>query len=91
MNLVFVYGKIISEIEFKFIIESKNYSIAMFFLELQNGSVIKICAYNEKADYCYSKFATNDFVVVEGRLNTNMEINLENISIVIGKYHFPIM
>ena len=56
MNEVFLIVNIVNEIEFKFIINSKNISIAMFNIETDDKQVIKIKAYNELADYCYSKF-----------------------------------
>ena len=46
MNEVFLTGKIISNVEFKFIINSKNISIAMFNIETDDKQVIKIKAYN---------------------------------------------
>ena len=79
MNIVFVEGKIISDIEFKFIINSTNISIAMFELELLNKSIVKIKAYNELADYCYSKINKNDIVFIEGYLNSNMEIIIKTL------------
>ena len=42
MNLVFILGKIISDIEFKFIINSKNKSIAIFKIQLLNNSEITV-------------------------------------------------
>ena len=74
MNIVFIDGKIISDIEFNFIINSPNISIAIFEAELLNKSIVKIKAYNELADYCYSKLNKNDVVFMEGYLNSNMEI-----------------
>ena len=74
MNIVFIQGKIISDIEFNFIINKKNISIAIFEVELLNKSIVKIKAYNELADYCYSKLNKNDVVFMEGYLNSNMEI-----------------
>ena len=47
-------GKIINDIEFNFIINGQNVSIALFEVELLNKSIVKIKAYNELADYCYS-------------------------------------
>ena len=55
MNLCFLIGKIISEINFKFVLNSKNISIAYFKIELNNKSIVEVKAYNELADYCYSK------------------------------------
>ena len=68
MNKVFLIGKIITEIEFKFIINSKDISIASFKIETLDKQIIQIRAYNEIADYVYSKFNKNDFIVIEGRL-----------------------
>ena len=74
MNLVFVQGKIVSNIEFKFIINSKHTSIAIFEIELSNKAIVKVKAYNELADYCYSKLNKGDNVLIEGELNSNIEI-----------------
>ena len=74
MNLVYIQGKVISEIDFKFIINSKNISIAIFKVELKNESIITVRAYNEKADYCYRKLDEDIEVIIEGRLNTRLEI-----------------
>lgn len=74
VNIVFIEGKIISDIEFNFIINSPNLSIAIFEVKLLNKSIVKIKAYNELADYCYSKLNKNDVVFIEGYLNSNMEI-----------------
>lgn len=79
MNIVFVEGKIISDIEFKFIINSKNISIAIFEIELLNKSIVKIKAENELADYCYSKLSKNDVIFIEGNLNSNMEIIIKTL------------
>ena len=79
MNIVFVEGKIISDIEFNFIINSENVSIAIFEAELLNKSIVKIKAYNELADYCYSKINKNDIVFIEGYLNSNMEIIIKKL------------
>ena len=79
VNIVFIQGKIISDIEFKFIINSKNISIAIFEVELLNKAKVKIKAYNELADYCYSKINKNDIVFIEGYLNSNMEIIIKTL------------
>ena len=55
MNLCFFIGEIASDIEFKFILNSKNISIAYFDIELRDKTVITVKCYNEIADYCYSK------------------------------------
>ena len=79
MNICFFSEKIISDIEFKFIIHSKNISIAYFDLQLQNSSIIKVISYNEMADYCWSKLKKNDFINIQGYLNPKYEVILEEI------------
>ena len=81
MNLCFIIGKIVSEIEFKFIINSKNISIAYFKIELLNKSIVQVKAYNELADYCYSKLKKNDIIAIQGYLSTDMEIIIKELII----------
>ena len=71
MNDVFLTGKIISNVEFKFIINSKNISIAVVNIETDYKQVIKIKAYNELADYCYSKLETRQRVFIYGEISEN--------------------
>ena len=80
MNLCFFSGKIISEIEFEFIINSNNISIAYFDLQLSNESIIKVIGYDEMADYCYRNLRKGEFVSVEGFLNNNYEVVLNEIN-----------
>ena len=76
MNLCFISGKIVSDINFKFIINNKNVSIVYFNLQLNNGSIVKIIGYNELADYCYSNLRKNNYIFIEGFLNNNCEVVL---------------
>ena len=71
MNEVFLIGNIVNEIEFKFIINSKNISIAMFNIETDDKQVIKIKAYNELADYCYSRLEKSKRVFIYGKSSKN--------------------
>jgi len=80
MNICFLIGKIISEIDFKFIIQGKNTAIATFQIELENKSIITVKGYNEIADYCYQKLKNNDTIMIQGRLEKEkIEILVENI------------
>lgn len=79
MNYIFVYGKIISKIEFEFILNNKNKSISFFEIELINKAKIKVKAYNEMADYCYSKLKLHDNVFIEGKLNSKIEVEIISI------------
>lgn len=79
MNLCFVMGKIISNIEFKFIINSKNISVAIFEIQLENKSIIKVKGYNEIADYCYQKLVKGDKIIIYGELNNNIELIINEV------------
>ena len=61
MNICFFIGKIISEIEYRFIVDNKKYySISIFQIELNNKSIITVKGYNEIADFCYRKLNRYD-------------------------------
>lgn len=72
MNEVFLTGKIISNIEFKFIINSKNKAIACFEIETNDKQIVRIQAYNQLADFVYSKLNTNDKVFINGYIEANV-------------------
>ena len=61
MNEVFLIGKIISDIEFKFIINSKNKAIACFEIETNDKQIVRIQAYNQ-----------NDKVLINGYIEANV-------------------
>lgn len=65
MNLCILLGKIVSKIEFKFIVKSKKKSIACFDMQLSNKSIVRIKSYDEVADYVYRKFKTGQIVAIE--------------------------
>ena len=77
MNVVFIQGKVISDVIFKCIIGKRRKSISKFTLELENKSNIIIIAYDEKADYCYQKVLKHENVLIQGKINSNMEIEVE--------------
>ena len=72
MNEVFLIGKIISDIEFKFIINSKNKAIACFEIKTADKQIVRMQAYNKLADFAYSKLNSNDKVFINGYIETNV-------------------
>ena len=72
MNLIFISGKIISNMEFKFIINSKNISIVNFYIKIKNKSIVKIKAYDEIADYIYKKYNKKDIVIIYGKITNEI-------------------
>ena len=69
MNEVFLIGKIITQIEFKFVINSKKLkSISLFKLKTLDEQIINIICYNEMADFICSKIQINDLLFLNGYL-----------------------
>ena len=80
MNIVFVEGKIISDIDFKFIMNNRNKtSIIVYKIQLNNKSIVTVKGYNEIADYCYRNLKIGDNIYIQGRLNNMMEIEADFI------------
>lgn len=69
MNEVFLIGKIITEIKFDFVLNSKKKSIAQFYLKTLDKEEIKIAGYDDIADFCYSKLNKDDKLFLYGFLN----------------------
>ena len=75
MNKVYLIGEIVTDINFKFIINSKNISIVIFKIKtIRDNQIISIKCYNETADYFYSKYKKGDFVTIEGYLENNVVV-----------------
>ena len=80
MNICFLYGKIISDVDFKFIMNNKNKtSISVYKIQLNNKSIVIVKGYNEIADYCYRNLKIGDNIYIQGRLNNMMEIEADFI------------
>ena len=72
MNEVFLIGKLISDIEFKFIINSKNKAIACFEIKTADKQIVRVQAYNQLTDFAYSKLNKNDKVFINGYIEANV-------------------
>ena len=81
MNLCILLGKVVSRIEFKFIINSKNKSIVYFYVQLLNKSIIRVNAYNERADYIYRKLKKGQNIIIKGKIRKEQIVECENIKI----------
>ncbi len=80
MNICFFIGKIISDIDFKFIVNNRKYnSIVIFQIELNNKSVITLKGYNEIADFCYRNLEKNNIIIAVTFLNSKLEGIVEKI------------
>ena len=54
--------------------QKKNISIARTKLELKNGSIITTKGYDEMADWMIQKIKKEDKVIMQGELDTRMEV-----------------
>ena len=80
MNICFLVGKIISEIKFDFVISNKKtnkISRIEFYIKVKNNSIIKVISYNELADKCFIELEKEEIIIIQGRINTLGEIELE--------------
>ena len=83
MNKVFIIGKIITEVKFDFILNSKHISVARFrAITVCDKQEIEIIAYDEMADYVYANLKHEDVVMINGYLEYDKVI-LENIQILL--------
>ena len=79
MNEVFIIGKIITEVKFDFILNSKHISVSRFkIMSIYDKQEINITAYDEMADYVYVNIKQGNFVMINGYLKNN-EVVLKDI------------
>ena len=88
MNICFLIGKIISDVEFDFIIDNnkgfKNdkISVVRFKLKLLDENVLNIIGYNNIADFCYQKLKIGENVLIQGFINNSGKIEIKNIILI---------
>lgn len=82
MNDVFLIGKLIENVNFKFMISKKYTAISTFNIKTINGERLRLIAYNTIADFCYRKLNKNDNILINGFLNSNMQVIIKNIKII---------
>ena len=90
MNIVIICGKILSKIDFKFIYDRyknikieykekyKHTSIAKCKVKLLNNSIVEIYGYDEIADYMHRNFKENQIIALEGKLDSEMKIEVRS-------------
>lgn len=79
MNLCFIIGKIISEIKFDFVLNSKHIAIVKFNVELENKASIEVVGYDKIADFCYHRLLQGDFVGILGHITSQGKIVIDEI------------
>ena len=81
MNVCFIIWKIISEIEYRFMVNGRDKAIVQMWLETNNGNKIYVTGYNEIADKVYSGCCKGDFVIFYGKVECERIVikNLEKM------------
>lgn len=81
MNICFVMGKVLKDIEFEFMYEDKRISIAYTDLELRNNTIVTIKGYKKIADIMYRNIKKNDNILIKGNIvkEKNIEIEVSEI------------
>ena len=88
MNICFEIGKIVSEIEYKFIIKSKNKAIVKLWIETSDCNKIYIVGYDDIADKIYSLFKKGDFISFYGKIENDKVIIEYLEEKIISKHNF---
>ena len=71
MNEVFLIGKVIGNIEYKFMLEKNKTAKAILKLKLLDKTAIKAIGYNDIADFCLRHLKIKDTVIIYGELEEN--------------------
>lgn len=81
MNICFLMGKVLKDIEFEFMYEDKRISIAYTDLKLKNNTTIAIKGYGRIADIMYRNIKKNDNILLQGNIvkEKNIEIEISEI------------
>ncbi len=86
MNICFLQGKIVSEVDFEFVYNSKKHTaVVSFMIENNDKNCSKsygkyenrLYAYDSMADELYAKFEEGDFITIIGRVEKSRVIVLE--------------
>ncbi len=87
MNEVFLIGKIISKIEYRFMMEKNKTARVEFRIKLLDMTEIELIGYNEIADFCFSKLGEKDCVIIYGCISNN-KIEIKRIEVFGTFSHF---
>lgn len=81
MNKIFLSGYVASDINYDFILNSKKSAIARFKIKVENKQFFEIEAFDLLADFCYRSLKLNDYIMIYGSINQNMNIYLYEINV----------
>lgn len=84
MNRCFLKGKVISDVQFEFMIDQNHNSISIFSIILQNKTEIQLIAYDELADFCYQKLKVEKIIFIEGYLKTENQVEIITIKSILN-------
>lgn len=68
MNEVFLIGKIVGDIKYKFMLQKSKNAKAILNIKITNKTKLEIIAYNEQADYAFKNLKAADTVFIYAKL-----------------------
>ena len=72
MNEIFLIGKIINGVEYKFMVEKNKTAKSILKIELLDKTKVEAIAYNEIADFCFRNLNIQDTVIIYAKINKNI-------------------
>lgn len=84
MNEVFIIGTIKTQIDFKFILNSKkHFSKVKFKVQTIDRQELEVIGYNNISDFALINLKKENKIFIYGILNTNMEIEVKRLTYII--------
>ena len=91
MNIVIIYGEIMSNIDFRFIYDRfkrnntnketySHTSIAKCKMRLINGSIVNVYGYDNVADYMYRNWKEGINCCITGRLDSDESVEIKEVN-----------
>ena len=77
MNICFIQGYLMEDVNYNFVLSGKNDAIATFTIKVKGDTVAHVIAYNEEADFCYRKLKKDDMVLIMGKIDSYCNILLK--------------
>lgn len=82
MNDIFLIGRLTEDVNFRFMIRKKYTAISLFNIRTIDSEILRIVAYNGIADFCYRNLNKDDNILINGFLNSNMQVVIKSIKII---------
>lgn len=82
MNEVFIIGKVISKVDYRFIINNKKQFAKVEFKVQVDKQIIRVIGYNNIADFCLRNLKEKDYILINGKISINSKIIVKYLEII---------